>query len=445
MTVAKMSQSIDFQHTIAKPASLTGTSLHTGEKVTLTLKPSEPNTGLRFRRVDLEDQPFIAARVENVQTVERATTLAQGSVKVHTVEHVISALTGMGVDNAIIEMDANEPPIGDGSARPYVECLRKAGLERQDVLRRVFEVREPIHLETKTGSLLTIVPDKKFRVSVTQAGGHPQFTQFYSLEITPDSYEREVAPARTFVHYEDVQPLLEKGLIKGGNLENAIVLREDAVLSKEPMRFPEELARHKILDLVGDLMLSGKRIMGHVIAVKPGHGPNTEMARKLADTYRRLDALMPTPVNLPTGEAVLDVNEVMRILPHRYPFLMVDRVIGFEGENKCTAVKSVTINEPFFQGHFPGHPVMPGVLQLEAMAQVASILMLRIPENAGKIGYFMSADEVKFRKPVVPGDTLVIEAEILKNRRNIGQARARCTVNGEAVSEAMLMFSLFAR
>ncbi len=313
------------------------------------------------------------------------------------------------------------------------------------MLRRVFEVREPIHLETKTGSLLTIVPDKKFRVSVTQAGGHPQFTQFYSLEITPDSYEREVAPARTFVHYEDVQPLLEKGLIKGGNLENAIVLREDAVLSKEPMRFPEELARHKILDLVGDLMLSGKRIMGHVIAVKPGHGPNTEMARKLAETYRRLDALMPTPVNLPTGEAVLDVNEVMRILPHRYPFLMVDRVIGFEGENKCTAVKSVTINEPFFQGHFPGHPVMPGVLQLEAMAQVASILMLRIPENAGKIGYFMSADEVKFRKPVVPGDTLVIEAEILKNRRNIGQARARCTVNGEAVSEAMLMFSLFAR
>ena len=440
-----MSQSIDFQHTLAKAASVTGTSLHTGEKVTLTLKPSDPNTGLRFRRVDLEDQPFIEARVENVQTVERATTLAQGSVKVHTVEHVISALTGLGGDNAIIEMDANEPPIGDGSARPYVECVKKAGVVRQEVLRRVFEVREPIHLETKSGSLLTIVPDKKFRVSVTQAGGHPQFTQFYSVEVTPETYEREIAPARTFVHYEDVQPLLEKGLIKGGSLENAIVLRGDAILSKEPLRFPEELARHKILDLIGDLMLSGKRIMGHVIAVKPGHGPNTEMARKLSETYRRLDALMPAPVNLPTGEAVLDVNEVMRILPHRYPFLMVDRVIGFEGENKCTAVKSVTINEPFFQGHFPGHPVMPGVLQLEAMAQVASVLMLRIPENAGKIGYFMSADEVKFRKPVVPGDTLVIEAEILKNRRNIGQARGRCTVNGETVSEAMLMFSLFSR
>lgn len=419
--------------------------MHTGEKVTLTLKPAEPGTGLRFRRVDLEDQPFIEARVENVQTVERATTLAQGSVKVHTVEHVISALAGMGVDNAVIEMDANEPPIGDGSARPYVECIKKAGLTRQDVMRRVYEVREPIHLETKTGSLLTIVPDRRFRVSVTQAGGHPQFTQFFTAEITPEIYEREIAAARTFVHYEDVQPLLEKGLIKGGSLENAIVLRGDAILSKEPMRFPDELARHKILDLIGDLMLSGKRLMGHVIAVKPGHGPNTEMARRLSETYRRLDALVPAPVNLPLGEAVLDVNEVMRILPHRYPFLMVDRVIGFEGDNRCTAVKSVTINEPFFQGHFPGHPVMPGVLQLEAMAQVASILMLRIPENTGKIGYFMSADEVKFRKPVVPGDTLLIEAEITKNRRNIGQARGRCLVNGETVSEAVLMFSLFAR
>lgn len=440
-----MSSSVDYQHTLAKPASLAGTSLHTGEKVTLTLKPAEPGTGLRFRRVDLKDQPFIPAKVENVQTVERATTLAQGSVKVHTVEHVISALTGLGVDNAIIEMDANEPPIGDGSARPYVECIKKAGLVAQDQLRRVFEVREPIHLETKGGSFITIIPDKKFRVSVTQAGSNEKFTQFYSTEITPETYEREIAPARTFVYYSDVQPLLEKGLIKGGSLENAIVLRDDAIMSKEPLRFPEELARHKILDLIGDLMLSGKRILGHVIAVKPGHGPNTEMARKLVDQYRRLDAMMPAPVNLPIGEAVLDVNEVMNVLPHRYPFLMVDRVIGFEGENKCTAVKSVTINEPFFQGHFPGHPVMPGVLQLEAMAQVASILMLRIPENAGKIGYFMSADEVKFRKPVFPGDTLVIEAEILKIRRNIGQARARCVVNGETVSEAALMFSLFAR
>jgi UDP-3-O-[3-hydroxymyristoyl] N-acetylglucosamine deacetylase/3-hydroxyacyl-[acyl-carrier-protein] dehydratase len=216
-------------------------------------------------------------------------------------------------------------------------------------------------------------------------------------------------------------------------------------MSKEPLRFPEEFARHKILDVIGDLLLTGRRIMGHVICVRPGHGPNTEMARRLADTYKRMVSMVPPAVSIPTGEAVLDVNELMRLLPHRYPFLLVDRIIGFEGDNKCTAIKSVTINEPFFQGHFPGHPVMPGVLQLEAMAQTASILMLRMPENAGKIGYFMSADEVKFRKPVVPGDTLFIEAEITKNRRNIGQARARCVVNGETVSEGSLLFSLLER
>ncbi len=440
-----MSSSIEYQHTLAKPASLTGTSLHTGEKVTLTMKPADPDTGLRFRRVDLEDAPFIDARVENVQTVERATTLASGGVKVHTVEHVISALTGMGVDNAIIEMDANEPPIGDGSSRPFVECLKKAGLARQDKLRRVFEVREPLHLETPGGSIVTIVPDKKFRISVTQAGPDGRFTQFYSTEITPEIYEKEIAPARTFVFYEDIKPLLDKGLIKGGSLENAVVIRDESVMSKEPLRFREEFARHKILDLIGDLMLGGKRIMGHVIAVRPGHGPNTEMARRLKAEYTRVLSMVPPMINLPTGEAVLDVNDVMKILPHRYPFLMVDRVIGFEGENKCTAIKTVSINEPYFVGHFPGHPVMPGVLQLEAMAQVASILMLRKEENLGKIGYFMSADEVKFRKPVMPGDLIFIEAEILKCRRNIGQARCRCIVNNETVSEGVLMFSLFAK
>ncbi len=439
-----MSSSVEYQQTLAKPSSLTGTSLHTGEKVTLTMKPADPGTGLRFRRVDLPDEPFIEAKVENVQTVERATTLAQGSVKVHTVEHVISALTGLGVDNAIIEMDANEPPIGDGSAQPYVECIRRAGIVAQDQLRKVFEVREPIHLETKNGSFITIGPDKKFRVSCTQVGPDGRFTQFYSTEITPEIYEKEIAPARTFVFYEDIKPLLDKGLIKGGSLENAVVVRDESVMSKEPLRFREEFARHKILDIVGDLMLSGKRIMGHVIAVRPGHGPNTEMARRVAEEYGRVRSMVP-PVNLPTGEGVLGINDVMSILPHRYPFLLVDRVIGFEGDNKCTGVKSVTINEPFFPGHFPGHPVMPGVLQLEAMAQVASILMLRVPENQGKIGYFMSANEVKFRKPVLPGDTLFIEAEILKMRRSIAQARCRCVVNHETVSEGELMFSLFAR
>ncbi|NNE90771.1 MAG: bifunctional UDP-3-O-[3-hydroxymyristoyl] N-acetylglucosamine deacetylase/3-hydroxyacyl-ACP dehydratase [Verrucomicrobiales bacterium] len=429
------------QRTLAEPSTLTGTSLHTGEQVNLTLKPAPANHGLKFRRVDLEDQPFIDAHVSNVQTVERATTLAQGSVKVHTVEHVISALVGMGVDNAIIEMDANEPPIGDGSAMPYVECIKKAGIEEQEEYRSVYEIREPIHLETSNGSLITIVPDKDFRVSCTQSGPDGRMTQFFSARIDPETYEKEIASARTFVFYEDVEPLMEKGLIKGGSLENAIVIKGDSVMSKEPMRFNEEFARHKILDVVGDLMLSGKRIMGHVIAVKPGHGPNTEMARTLLKKYQQTRSMVP-PVKIPTGEGVLDTNEVQKVLPHRYPFLMIDRIIGFEGDNKCTGVKQVTINEPYFEGHFPGHPIMPGVLQVEAMAQVASIVLLRRPENQGKIGYFMSADSVKWRKPVLPGDTLFIEAEILKTRRNIGFASARCIVNGETVSEGELKFAL---
>jgi UDP-3-O-[3-hydroxymyristoyl] N-acetylglucosamine deacetylase / 3-hydroxyacyl-[acyl-carrier-protein] dehydratase len=433
------------QHTLAAPATLEGTSLHTGEKVTLTLKPAPEDHGFLFRRVDLPDKPFIAADVSKVQTVERATTLAEGSVKVHTVEHVLSALTGMGVDNAIIEMDANEPPIGDGSARPFVEMIRKTGLVPQAALRRVWEIREPLHMETGDGTQITIVPSKNFRVSVTNVGPEGRFTQYFSSEVTPESYEREICAARTFVYYEDVKPLLEKGLIKGGSLESAVVIRGNEVMSKEPMRFSNEFARHKALDLIGDLMLSGKRILGHVMAVKPGHGPNTKMAETLKREYARMRAMVPEPVSIPDGEGVLDVNEVLAILPHRYPFLMVDRIVDFQSENKCVGVKNVTINEPYFPGHFPGHPIMPGVLQLEAMAQVSSVLMLRKPENAGKIGYFMSADGAKWRRPVLPGDTLFIETEILKIRGSICMTRGRCLVNGEVVSEAELKFALMDR
>lgn len=433
--------SIPPQRTLASSASLEGTSLHTGSKVTLTMSPAPPNSGILFRRIDLDDQPFIPAIVDNVQQVERSTTIAVGSVKVHTVEHVISALTGMGVDNAIIEMNANEPPIGDGSAAPYVECIKKAGIKEQDQLCSVFEVREPIHIEVGNGSLITIVPDKAFRISCTQVGPEGKMTQYFSTEITPETYEKEIAPARTFVFYEDVEPLLEKGLIKGGSLENAVVVRDNSVLSKEPLRFEDEFARHKILDVIGDLMLAGKRIMGHVICVKPGHGPNTQMARRLKKAFGEIISMTP-PVNIPTGEGALDINEVMQILPHRYPFLLLDRIIKFEGDNKCTGIKSVTINEPFFQGHFPGHPVMPGVLQLEAMAQLSSIMLLRKPENQGKVGYFMSADKVKFRKPVVPGDTLFLEGEALKIKSNVGHAKCRCIVNDQVVSEAELKFSL---
>jgi UDP-3-O-[3-hydroxymyristoyl] N-acetylglucosamine deacetylase/3-hydroxyacyl-[acyl-carrier-protein] dehydratase len=433
------------QHTLAGPATLEGTSLHTGQKVTLTLKPAPEGHGFKFRRIDLPDQPFINADVDKVQTVERATTLAEGSVKVHTVEHVISALTGMGVDNALIEMDANEPPIGDGSSRPFVEMIKKVGLLAQSAPRKVWEIREPIHLETGDGTIITIVPSKTFRVSVTNVGPEGRFTQYFSSEVTPELYEKEICAARTFVYYEDVKPLLDKGLIKGGSLESAVVIRGNEIMSKEAMRFSNEFARHKALDLIGDLMLSGIRITGHVIAVKPGHGPNTMMAAKLKAEYARMRLMVPAPVSIPDGESVLDINEVLKILPHRYPMLMVDRIVDCLGDSKCTGMKNITINEPYFAGHFPGHPIMPGVLQLEAMAQVSSVLMLRKPENSGKIGYFMSADNVKWRRPVFPGDTLFIETEILKMRGSIGQTRCRCLVNGVVVSEAELKFALMDR
>ena len=429
------------QQTLAKSASLTGTALHTGGNVTLTIHPAPPGTGRKFRRSDLPDEPTINASIDNVKTVERATTIAEGNVKVQTVEHVLAALSGLGVDNAIIEMDANEPPIGDGSAMPYVELIKSAGIVAQEGQAPLFGVHETVHIETKTGSLMTIVPDDKFRISCTQQGPNGRFTQFYSTEITPETFEKEIAKARTFVYYEDVQPLMEKGLIKGGSLESAIVIRGDSVLSKEPLRFPDEFARHKILDIVGDLALFGRRIKGHVIAVKPGHGPNTELARAMAKQFAKLMTMVP-PAIVPKGGAVLDVNDLMGILPHRYPFLLVDRVVAFEGDTKCTGVKNVTINEPFFQGHFPGHPVMPGVLQLEAMAQVASVVLLRMSGAAGKIGYFMSADDVKFRKPVVPGDTLFIHVEMLKFRGRIAKAVGRCVVNDEVVSEAHMMFGI---
>ncbi|PAW75468.1 MAG: 3-hydroxyacyl-[acyl-carrier-protein] dehydratase FabZ [Verrucomicrobiia bacterium Tous-C4TDCM] len=433
--------SADVQHTLATSATLEGTSLHTGAKVTLTLRPAPAGHGFKFRRTDLADQPFIDADADKVQTVERATTLAEGSVKVHTVEHVLSALTGMGVDNALIEMDANEPPIGDGSSRPFVELIKKAGLAPQDAPRKIWEIREPIHQESGDGTLITIVPCKTFRVSVTNVGPEGRFTQYFSSEVTPELYEKEISPARTFVYYEDVKPLLEKGLIKGGSLENAVVVRGNEVMSKEALRFHNEFARHKALDLIGDLILSGKRILGHVIAVKPGHGPNSKLAATLKREYARMRSLA-APFVLPHGETVLNIHDILKILPHRYPFLLVDRIIDMVGDTKCTGIKNVTINEPFFIGHFPGHPIMPGVLQLEAMAQVSSVLMLRKPENAGKIGYFMSADSVKWRRPVLPGDTLHIEAEVIKIRGSIGQTRCRCMVGNEVASEAELKFAL---
>jgi UDP-3-O-[3-hydroxymyristoyl] N-acetylglucosamine deacetylase/3-hydroxyacyl-[acyl-carrier-protein] dehydratase len=437
------------QQTLNRSASFSGIGLHSGNRVNMTILPAAANTGVRFRRVDLDGKPEIEARVENVSETTRSTTLAKGNVKVHTVEHVLAALAGNAIDNAVIELDANEPPIGDGSSREFTRILQAAGTVAQAEKREFFTPTEPIELHLGE-TTMTLFPDEKFKITCTSSDKQGRFTQFYSTEVTPQTWEKELAHARTFCFFEEIEFLFKNGLIKGGSLENAVVIRDDAVLTTEPLRYREEFVRHKMLDIVGDLSLLGKPIRGHVIAVRPGHAGNVELVRKIVEQInkpiRAAQTFLPPPANAAletpaVPAALMNVEDIMKILPHRYPFLMVDRILKLEG-NVIIGAKNVTINEPYFQGHFPGHPIMPGVFQLEAMAQVAGILLLQRIAQANQIAYFMAAEDVKWRKPVVPGDVLIIEIELTKARGKIGKAKGICKVAGEVVSEAEVTFML---
>jgi len=420
----------------------------------MTFLPAPANTGVRFRRVDLEGKPEIEAHIENVSDTTRSTTLARGNIKIHTVEHVLAALAGCGVDNAIVELDANEPPIADGSAREFCRMIEAADLVLQGEKREPYAVSEPIELQAGE-TLMTLFPGDGLKITCTSADKQGRFTQFHSTEVTPNTWERELAHARTFCFYEEIEFLIRNGLIKGGSLENAVVIRQDAVLTTEPLRYPEEFVRHKMLDIVGDLSLLRRPIQGHVFAVKPSHTANCELVRRIVEQIEKpmrvaqtftpppgKPVAMPAPSGeLPTGEGAMNVEGVMRWLPHRYPFLMVDRVLKIDG-NCIVGAKNVTIDEPFFPGHFPGHPIMPGVLQLEAIAQVAGILMIMRAQSQHQLAYFMSAENVKWRNPVLPGDVLVIEVELTKVRGKIGKAKGVCKVRGEVVSEADVTFML---
>jgi UDP-3-O-[3-hydroxymyristoyl] N-acetylglucosamine deacetylase/3-hydroxyacyl-[acyl-carrier-protein] dehydratase len=445
------------QQTLRQAASFSGVGLHGGNRVNMTFLPAPPDSGVRFRRVDLEGNPEIEARVEYVTTTNRSTSLSKGNAKIHTVEHVLAALAGCGVDNAVIELDANEPPIADGSAREYVKMIRAAGLAPQDAPREIFYVNSPVSYQ-KDETSISVFPYDGFKITCTSADSKGRFTQFFSVDVTPESWERDLAHARTFCFFEEIEFLIKNGLIKGGSLENAVVIRDDAILTTEPLRYPEEFVRHKMLDIIGDLSLVGRPIAGHVIAVKPSHNANCEVSRQLSQQLRKpIEAVAtfapppPSPGTKLDPEAIairdgdeIDTERLMKILPHRYPFLMVDKITKIAG-NKIVGVKNVTINEPIFLGHFPGSPIMPGVLQLEAIAQVAGVLMLRQAENFGKLAYFMSAESVRWRKPVKPGDTLVIEVEMTKSRGKIGKAKGTCLVNGDTVSEAEVTFMLIDR
>ena len=447
------------QQTLAGQARFSGIGLHSGNKVNLAFLPAPPNTGIRFRRVDLAGQPEIEAVVENVSDTNRSTTLSKGNIKLHTVEHVLAAFAGAGIDNAIVELDVSEPPIADGSSLQYSQMIEEAGIAAQDEPREIYQLEAPIELQNGD-THMTAFPHDRLKVTCTSAGENGRFTQLFSAEISPETWRNEISSARTFCYYEEIEHLYKNGLIKGGSLENAIVIRDDAVLTNEPLRYPDEFVRHKILDIIGDLSLIGQPIGAHIVAVCPSHSANCEMARRIvAQKNRRAqvartfappaEKVQQPKVAVEPGAAEsivldgaqLDVNQIMKVLPHRYPFLMVDRVISIDG-NHIVAQKNVSVNAPYFEGHFPDHPIMPGVMQLEAIAQVAGILMLKKAENFGKLAYFMAAENVKWRKPVLPGDILTIDVELTKSRGKIGKAIGKCLVNGEEVSGALITFML---
>jgi UDP-3-O-[3-hydroxymyristoyl] N-acetylglucosamine deacetylase/3-hydroxyacyl-[acyl-carrier-protein] dehydratase len=434
------------QRTILREVSIKGKSLHTGEEVNLTLKPAPENTGVTFRRIDLLGKPELKPLIDLVDDLVRSTTIADGHAKVHTIEHVLSALSGCGVDNVVIEMDASEPPILDGSAKHFVNLIQQAEPVEQEAEREYFVLEEPISV-TRGSSSIIALPHDGFRITCTSADDRGIHTQHLSLDLDPEAYVAQVAPARTFTIYEDIEELLKLGKIKGGSLDSAIVIKGDKIVSKEPLRFKDEFVRHKILDIVGDITLVGMPIKAHIVGVRPGHALNAELSKVLRKKLleKKSGATVSKKV-LPVEahEKTIDVRGVLNLLPHRYPFVMIDRVVEIVSDDELVALKNVTINEPFFQGHYPGRPVMPGVLQVEAMAQAAGVLLLRkLPADENKIAFFMSVDKVKFRQAVEPGDSIEIRVKLVKIRGNkIATATGECKVGGKLVSSAQLMFML---
>ena len=433
------------QRTLAREVSIKGNSLHTGDAVTLTLKPAPVDHGFVFRRVDLSGAPELRPRVDFIIDLVRATTIQVGHAKVQTVEHVLSALSGCGIDNAIIEMDASEPPILDGSAKPFVDLIMQGEPMEQATDREYFTLDAAVSV-TKGQSSIIALPSDDLRISCTSADDRGIHTQHLSLLIDPDSYMTQIAAARTFTIYEDIEELLKLGKIKGGSLDCAVVIKGDKIISKEGLRFKDEFVRHKILDIIGDITLLGLPLKAHIIATRPGHAINAELTKALAaklEERKKGPKKKPRPAMVMPDETALDIRRILDTLPHRYPFVMIDRVVEFVGSDALVAIKNVSINEPYFQGHFPGNPVMPGVLQLEAMAQAAGILMLRRGSAEGKATLFMSADKVKFRKPVRPGDQLILNAKLTKTRgEKLAAAEVTCTVDGHVVSSAELMFAI---
>lgn len=430
------------QKTIAKEASFSGIGLHTGNLTTITFKPAPPNSGITFHRIDLPDKPAIKADVDNVVDVTYGTTIGINGVKVHTVEHVLAAIAGLGVDNLNIEVDASETPVGDGSSVPFMNTLQKAGVVEQDAERKFIQIKQPVYYKNDDVTL-SVLPSDELRITMTIAFDHVAIgTQYASFVITPETFAKDIAPARTFGFLRDAKMLQEQGLIKGVSLENAVAIGDESILN-EDLRFPDEFVRHKILDLLGDMYLLGRPVKGHVIGVKSGHASHVkfgqEVKKSMLNGRAKRDDMSSSIGRMPS---VLDVNMIMKVLPHRFPFLLVDRILSYVPFERVVGIKNVTVNEPFFQGHWPSMPVMPGVLIIESMAQVSSVLIFHDNALPGKVAIFLGIDRAKFRRTVVPGDQLILEAEMTQMRRNACKVRACAKIGDSIVAEADMLFGL---
>jgi len=430
------------QKTIARDGSLEGVGLHTGQTTRLTLRPAPPNTGLVFRVRCAAGEAEIPARIEYVPadgTAIRNTMLVKGEVKIVTVEHVLAALYGMGVTNCYLDLDGNEPPITScGSALPYVELLRSVGIAYQGLPAGYFRVTSPIALR-EPGIEIVAEPADALRLSMWVRYDDPLIgEQEASFEIRPEIFAREIAPARTFAFMDDVIQMRDLGYAQGGTYETALVIENGELAGGQQFRFPDEIVRHKLLDLLGDLALLGMPLQAHVRARRSGHASNARFTHILAAIERRSSRIFPQrqPVNF-------DIAAILEVMPHRYPFLLVDRILELEPGRRVVGLKNVTINEPFFQGHFPGHPIMPGVLIVEALAQAGGVLLLTgVDDPRGKLVYFSGIDGARFRRPVLPGDVLTLECQLTKLKGAICKMRATARVGDEKVAEADLMATI---